>query len=371
MSESFDPRGGSAIGARQLLDRAAAADLRAPRTLAAAIDDVFLPAEARLDDRTRAALAILLGALASTVEGEIREHGARLLTTRGEVALGARLATSGLPVIARLAGAGLLRDPDFLSECLARVRVELTAAAIPVQAPDDPDTPSLLVRLARSPDRVVAIAATAVLGGESHRRAADERGVLAGTGLPAELHHRLVWWVAAAIRERDVVAAGEALPALDRALAEAAMRNLAAHDEGERLEGAAMRLAAAIGAQTDELPALIVESLRDRRVALFIALVANALGVSYELVRELVLDPAGDRLWLVLRALDTPRDAIAEIGYLLSEADPRRDVEAFADTLDAVASVEPEAARSAVAPLRLHPDFRAALLALDTAEAAR
>jgi hypothetical protein len=176
-----------------------------------------------------------------------------------------------------------------------------------------------------------------------------------------------VWWVAAATRERALADEAEA-PGLDRALAEAAIRNLAAHDEGARLEALAMRLAAALALEADELPPLLLEALRDRRLTLFVALLADALGVAYELVRELVLDPGGERLWLVLRALELPRDAVAEIGYRLSEADPRRDVEAFADQLEAIASVAPEAARAAVAPLRLHPDYRAALRALGAAE---
>ena len=132
-----------------------------------------------------------------------------------------------------------------------------------------------------------------------------------------------------------------------------------------------MRLAGAIKAQPDELPPLLIEALHDARLTLFIALIAHALGVAYELIRELVLELEGERLWLVLRALDLPRPAIAEIGYLLAEAEPRRDVEAFADLLDAIASIDPAAARRAIAPLTLHPDYRAALLALGAAEGKR
>lgn len=366
-----DPRDGLTIGARKLLDRAAGADARGARALVAAIDDVFLPADARLDDRTRAALAILLSGLTATVEGEIREHGAKLLTQRGEGALAALLTSDAPPAIERLAGAGLLRDPDFLGECLARVRLELLARAIPAQAPDHPDVPSLIVRLVRSPDRVVAIAAQAVLAGESHRRAAQDGGALAGTGLPAELHQRLVWWVAAAIRERHLSTAVDRAGALDRALAEAAMRNLAAHDEGERLEGATMRLAVAIDARPDELPTLLVDAMRDRRVAVFTALLATALGIAFAPARDIVLDPDGDRLWLVLRALDMPRETVAEIGYLLCEADPRRDLEDFADTLDSITSIDPDIARGAIAPLRLPSDFRAAVVALDSTRTRR
>jgi hypothetical protein len=98
---------------------------------------------------------------------------------------------------------------------------------------------------------------------------------------------------------------------------------------------------------------------------LFIALLGHALGVPYALARDLVLDPAGERLWLALRALEIGREGVAQIGYALSEADPRRDLEKFADTLDTIAGIAPAEARAALAPLKLDPDYRAALIALE------
>lgn len=350
--------------ARVLIARAEGADARGAAALKAAIDDVMLAPDARLDDRTRAGLSALIEALVATLADELAERGAKLLTSRGQAALGDALIDGRDGITARLAAAGLLRDVDLLGEVIARVRVEQIGAALPVEGPGEASGASLLARLVQSPDRVVASAASALLAGESHRRAPADGAPLGGTGLPSELHQRLLWWVAAALRERALPEADGDTAALDRAVAESALRNIAAHDDSDRVEAAAMRLAAAIDAQADELPALLDEALRDRRLALFAALLAHALGVKYEMARDMVLDPSGDRLWLVLRALEMPRPAIARVGYLLSEADPRRDVEAFADLLDVIVSVDPEAARLAVEPLRLHPDYRAAMLAL-------
>ena len=357
-----DMRDGATIGAKKLLARAAGADVRAFRGLMIAIDDFFLPEEARLDERSRSALALLMRGLVDTVEAEIREHGARLLGARGEGDLAAAL-TEAEPVLARLAQSGLLRDPELMAELMARVRQELIGNALPMHAPDDPERPSLINRFVQHPDRVVVAGAMAVLIAESRRRASPETGQFHQTELPAELHHRLVWWVAAALRER--VADPEAdSDALDRALSEAAQRSLAAYDEGERLEAAAMRFAGAIDAQAAELPQLLVESLGDRRIVLFIALLAHATRMGFSLARDIVVDPAGDRLWLALRALELDRDTVAKIGYALCEADPRRDLESFADTLDAIAAIDGAEARKALAPMRLDPDYRAAVQAL-------
>ena len=355
-----EPRDGPAIGAGKLLARAAAAEVRAYRGLTVAIDDFFLPEDARLDERTRSGLSTLLRGLVETVEGEVREHAVRLLHGRGESALVIAL-NDPSSIFARLWQSGLLRDPDLMAELVSRVRQELMGLALPMHASDDPERPSLINRLVQHPDRVVAAGAMAVLIAESRRRGSPDAGQFTRTDLPAELHHRLVWWVAAGLRER----VGEGGDALDRALSESAQRSLAAYDEGDRLEATAMRFAAAIDAQPQELPGLLVESLSDRRIVLFIALLGHALGVTYALARDIVLDSAADRLWLALRALELGREPVAQIGYALCEADPRRDLEAFADMLDSITAVSAQAAREALAPLKLHPDYRAAVVALE------
>jgi hypothetical protein len=358
---------GATDGATRLLARAAAAESRAHDGLSVAIDDFFLSDAARLDERTRASLALLLRALIESVEAEIREHGARLLSGRGETRLAASILRTEASVFERLFDSGLLRDSALMAELIARVRQDAIGAALPMHAPDDPERPSLINRFVQHPDRGLAAGAMAVLIAESRRRGGPDVAQLTHTDLPAELHHRLVWWVAAALRERVGETADGSLPVLDRALSDAAQRSLAAYDEGERLEAAALRFAASIDAQPDAFPQLLVEALSDRRIVLFIALLSHALGVRYEIGREIVLDSAADRLWLALRALELGRERVAQIGFALCEADPRRDVEHFADMLDAIAAIPGEAAREVIAPLRLDPDYRASVLALEQA----
>lgn len=354
---------GARWGADQLRARAAAADARAGLRLARAIDDFNLPDDARLDDRLRAALRATLAALAAAVEGALRQHAARLLVARNAAGLAERLGAAHAPVLDQLRMAGMWRDPELLRELIARARQDLLSEALPVTGPDHPDTPSLLARLSGHPDGLIATAATAVLTAAGRRRATPVDPCVQ-TDLPAELHHRLIWSVAAALRLQAGAGTATDTALLDHALTEAALRNLAAHDEGDRVEAAAMRLAAAYGANADELPPLLVESLGDGRLALFIALLATALGQEYAAMRDVVLDPGGERLWLVLRALELRRDSIARIGLALGEGDTARDLDAFADALDAIAAIPADAARAALAPMMLHPDYRAAIHAL-------
>jgi hypothetical protein len=225
---------------------------------------------------------------------------------------------------------------------------------LPSGSPDESGA-NLLARLTTSADSQVAAAALALMTAEGRRRTFLDTGRLTHTELPAELHHRLVWWVAAAIREQ--LTGAEA----DRALTEAAQRALGVHDEGDRVEGAAMRLAAAIDAQPGELAALLTHALGDRNAALFIALLALPLRLEFAVARHVMLTRS-EPLWLALRAIDLDRATIAQIGLALS-----KDVEAFADQLDAVAAVTPTEARATLAPLALPGDFRAAIAALAAA----
>jgi hypothetical protein len=338
MSDAAAPPTAAARAARAR----ALADLR----LRGAIDDLHLVDDARLDERSRLALATLLDQTVAALEVELRRQAARLLAARGGTrAAEALLAGSG--AAARLTAAGLLRDEGLAEALIAAARHRLLADALPT-AVGGPDEPSLLVRLAAVPDRVVAGAARALL-------AAEARG---GAVLPAEVQHRLIWWVAAAIRPRRVD------PDADRAIAEAALRTLGAHDEGDGAGAVAMRLAAAIDARPDELAPLLTEALGDRRLSLFVGVLAHAVGLDYEEAEALVLEPEGERLWLALRAARLDRATIARVALALSDADPRRDIEAFADELDRIAAVDPAEARVALAPETLGRDFRAAIRAL-------
>lgn len=299
---------------------------------------VFPPDAARLDDETRADV----GALIVAFVGDIL----RALCDRMAIARIDAEAVAG-----RLARAGMLRDADLIAEVIDRARQAQIAARLPLIAREG--EASLLVRLSDCPDAQVASAATALLQAESRRRAGT-----AGTELPAEIHHRMVWWVAAAVRE---TIGG---PDTDRVIAEAAFAVLGAHDEGESVEARALRLAAAIDARPDELSELLVAALGDTRLVLFIAVLARATGTRFDEVRQAVLDPAGDRLWMLLRGQGTARSVVAEIAVTLAAADRRRDLQGLADAIDTAFAIDTDAARMAVATLRIPRDFRRARNAL-------
>jgi hypothetical protein len=333
------------------------ADRQVDARLSTIVDDLFLPTQARLDDRTRAAIGGLLETTVATLERDLCAHAGRLLTLSGLPEAAARVTARDGAVLARLTRSGLLRDPAIMAEFVAQARIDLIdASLIANRRPGSAAT--LLPRLAESGDGVVRRRAIAYLVADSRRRtpAAERRAEL-----PFELQQRMTWWIAAVLRERLDGSGGVEG---DRALAEAAQRSVAAHEDAERVETSALHLAGAIDAHAGERAGLMLDTLREGRLALFVALLAHGLGVEAGEARAVVLDAEGDRLWLALRALALDRAAIARIGWTLCEGDRTRDVERLPDALDRVAPLSPAEAATAIAPLALQAEFRSAVRAL-------
>jgi hypothetical protein len=360
--DSNGETGPLAHDAAPLLARAANADRRADARLRKAVEDFFLGSDDRLDDRARAALNVRLGAILRSIEQELRDHASPHLLSNGHEPKD----VFGAPGTAaqRLVHSGLLRDRKLIAELLSQVQQELLEEGLRSNRPPGA-APGLLVRLIASADTTVASTASAFQFASVSRADPD---AMPARELPELVHRQLVWDLAAATRAG---ATSGAVPqgVIDEALQSASRRMLATHDETTRLDDAAMRLAGALIRFPDEIENHLVGAVEDGELALFGALLSKSLSVDFDEARLIVLDPDGDRLWVGLRALDVDRATIARIGLALGDADPRRDIEAFADEIDAIAAVPSDRAKEALAPLMLERDFRAALSDLRRADA--
>lgn len=307
----------------------------------AAIADFFVEDDDRLDDRTRARMRALLAGSVEAIEQAIVAHAAR------------QASIEALPgTYRRLNDSGLLRDHRLGAYLVGAVRLDLMGEALAAGVPQA-DRSDLLVRLCSVRDGVVASAASALLAAVNRARSD------AGEAMPPAVQAQLVWWVAAALQERS--------PGVEaaRALAEAAARCLDAHDPAATTRALAHKLVAAIDPRPEEIGGLLIESLTDARPLLFVAALARSAQVPAADALAMTIDPhAEERLWCVLRALDLDRPTIARIGLLLCEADPRRDLEAFAERLDQIMAIDRAEAANAIAVLRLPAEFRDAQRAL-------
>ncbi|WP_335310755.1 DUF2336 domain-containing protein [Sphingomonas phyllosphaerae] len=340
----------------RLASYAADAERAAEQRLLVAVEDIFLSQPGRLDDRTRAATLRLAEATIGATEQHLCADAARALTAAGRREAAAVLGSNRSLAWPRLLDAGLMRDTDLIGALIAQARVDLLDESLAAhRAPDaGPTLVTMLIERGNAAQRAAASAYLLVDG--MRRMGVDGRHAV----LPPAAQARIVWWVAAALRERLGAQGGAAA---DAALCEAAQQRIARATE-EQMSDVAARLVRALSPSVAERGHFMIRALESARTPLFAALLAESIGIDAEAALTLVLDSTSDRLWLALRAAGLDRDAIARAGFLLSEADRERDLTMLIEVLDPLAALDPEMAAAAIATLRLPGDFRAAVHAL-------
>ncbi len=317
----------------------------AARRRSVAMDDVFLPDRLRLTEQQRTIVRALLDKTVRAVEDELR--AALAPTFEHEDALHAAL-SSGHVEIARplLADSSALRDLDLLALLLRRAEEHRLFLASGGAA-------TLLLDLVGDADEAVAGAAMAVLVAQSRRFDRFQEPALARTELPADLQHRLVWTVAAALRLYMTGRHAIAPAAADAALSDAALRLLGTYDEGDTLEARALRLVGAIEQAARLDSRFVARALLDGSLSLFIASLSVATGLQPAPVSELLLGE-GDGAVLLLRASGVTREDAAAILFRLGG-----DVEARLDRFDVTG---PDDAREKLLLWRSDPAYRSAIV---------
>lgn len=358
-AEARDTRVEGQAAAAALLARVRVATRAAERIVAARVTDFFIPAEARLDDRTHALVAAMLTGAVDAVEAAIRTAVMSRARALGRNHVAERIAAME-PALGTLYATGLLNEPPLMAELIRRARETVLAQALPGRASDDPDRPSLLARLTADDDPAIAAAAVGLLDALQERRLLAAAAPVAD--LPAEICHRLAWQVAAALRRT----AGPDTETIDPLLPAAVRSVLGGHDEGRHAEAAASRLAMLLPVDGDAGASLLIDALDDRQLLLFLALLAHRMGIAIEPMRAVLDDAGPDRLWVALRAAALDRADRVRIGAAFASA-WRLDDAALVDAIDAIDAVSVQEARDALAAMTLDPVYRAAVERLEDA----
>jgi len=362
-----DSADGSWSSADRLLADAARAAAGASARLKTARIDLFVVADSRLSDQQRIAMARILSGLVTAVEDEFRRRLVELLdeavTPELVAALGTARVEIAVPILDR---ARLLHNDELVAILLRRADEHRLASALRgVDEAAGGERAGLIDRLLGHPGEGVAAAAMALLIAESRRFDRFGDPILARTDLPAEMQHRLVWWVAAALRDYMVDRHAIAPAAADRPIVAAAMAILAGYDEGETLEGRAFALANRLqpGDALDDR--LLADAVAEGRLALFAAALSLRAGVEGTAAWDSIADQSGSRLAVLLRAIECQRDIAAGIMFRLADAHCRPDDE-IAAHIDAFEQLDRDRAREALRPWRLDSDYRRAIAALAT-----
>jgi uncharacterized protein (DUF2336 family) len=256
----------------------------AARRRASVTSDLFLPEPLRLTERERLIARDLLARLVRTIEDELR--AALRGRFAGHEALDAALASAHVEIAGPLFdGTAALRDPDLVSLLLRRAEEHRLFRA----APNRTDR---LQALIADRDPAIGSDAMAVLVARSRRLDRFQEPVLARTELPADLQHRFVWTVAAALRTYLIEGHEIEPAAADTALAEAAGGLIAGYDEGDALEARCTRLAHRLHGQGRLDGGAIAAFLLEGTLPLFLAGLSAATGIAYDAVWDIVCDPS-------------------------------------------------------------------------------
>lgn len=337
--------------------------LRARREVAAS--DLFLPLDGRLRDDDRATIAGLLTALVATVERALRLHLAVAFADRPMLA--ESLVSSRIPIAwSILERAGALRDAALVAtlarraeeaRLIARLRAAFTRAL-----ELDPDlTADPIGALAGDADADVAAAATRLAAASQSRRDPQGAPVPGAAELPAEVQHRLVWRVAAALRDY-IVASQTVEPGLiDPPIAAAVMAVLAGYDEGQTLAALAQALARALHAADRLGDAPIVAALAAGEPGFAAAALGVRGGIGFDAAWDMMVDPDPARLLLLCRAAGMTPEHAADLMLRLATGE---DDEALADRIDAYDTMPPHRASAALSLWRIDPAYLESIAAL-------
>ena len=328
---------------------------------AVAATDLLLPDQARLTEWQRLTAAALLTRLVHGIEDELRVRLAARF--EGHDAVHAAFSSARVPIaLPILERAGVLRDGDLGNVLVRRVEEHrFWKAHAPAEGAD------FLFELVRDSDPEVAAEAMELVIARSRRFDRFQEPDMGQVDLPAELQHKLVWLIAAALRHYIVQQHG--LAAVDGIIEEEASALIAGHDEGAILEARAMRLARRLHRSGRLDGEALVRILSEGMLPLFIAGLATLAALEHNAAWEVIADPRGRGPAILLRAAGLTREDAARILLLANSHGPLvsgAEEGATAAQLDLFDSLDPASADEVLRLWRADPGYRAAVARVST-----
>jgi uncharacterized protein (DUF2336 family) len=328
---------------------------------AVAATDLLLPDQARLSEWQRLTAASLLTRLIGSIEDDLRARLAQRFAANE--ALHAALASAhvaiALPILER---AGVLRDAELTTILVRRVEEHrFWKAGVPAGRDD------FLFQLVRDADENLAAEAMELVIARSRRFDRFQEPVLGHVELPAELQHKLVWMVAAALRH--YIVQHHRAAQVDAAVEEAASAVIGGYDEGESLESAALQLARRLH-QTGRLDgAVLARIIGDGMLPFFLAGVAALCAIDLAAAWEVISDPRGRGPALLLRAAGIERAEAAAVLLALNARGPllaAHEGDATAAQLDLYDTLDRASAQEVLRLWQAHPAYRASVARIST-----
>lgn len=303
---------------------------QARRRLMENITDLFISDDGRLSEHERALMQDILGKLIGSVETDLRRELSESLVKTGiDLPELARMLANDEIEIARplLEESKLLRNEDLVD--IVRMRTDEHRISIAVREEVSEDVADALVEygnedvietLLRNADAAISERAMAYVVAESRRVDRFQEPLVLREDLPPELAYRMYWWVSAALR-KQIVTEFEVDPSvLDQALHRAAKNVLVDQQKGGGVYVQAQRLVRRMAETGDLTVQFLVNSLRQRKIAVFVAGLAELGNVDFRTAWRIFSDSGGESLAILARAIGIDRNQFTSIFLLIAQA---------------------------------------------------
>lgn len=306
--------------------------LRSRQILAENVLDLAISPEGRLSDRERALTDQVLTRLVKDMELQVRQQLAVKLSTSisAPAELIDMLAKDEISVAAPLLkNSKLLRDTTLIEIIQLRTREHqlcitlreslttmVTDALVEVAEPD------VLEAMIRNPNAAISAAAMAHLVAESRRFDQFQEPLLSRSDLPANLAHKMFWWVSVKLRKKILKEFNIAEHDLDAALESSTLDVIAdtARQGENNAAETAKDLAQALN-DSDQLPvSTLIDLLRKQRIQAFCAGISCLAGISFASVNRIVLDNDIAPFAVLCKAIDISEAHFSTMALLLLES---------------------------------------------------
>lgn len=297
---------------------------RGRRQLFSNISDLFLTDDNRLSEREHALVTSILTKLLAEIETTLRQNLAEELAELTDVPhdLISLLANDEIDVARPiLFKSHLLEEPDLIEIIQNRSKEHLLVIA----ERDDisPTISELLINygdedvvshLIENGDAQISRESMEYLVEESKRIDRFQEPLIARHDIPADLAHKMFWWVSAALRrhilqnfEIDELQLNEKIIA--------AAKTEYTYDVAANTSHAD-KLIAELAARKELTDRFLVQTLRGKQVRLFITGLAYKASLPYLTISRFIYDPNAEALAVILRALEFDRNAFSAIFLL-------------------------------------------------------
>ncbi len=348
-------------------------------TLAETITDLFSEKGEFLSDWEREAMSAMLHAVVGDIEQALRRAFRERLKALPGCApdLLARVADDR----AEVAYPVLTQSPTLHAEELVevvrhraleqRLGLALRAAASrraeeEAAATAEPGVAEALMRSAG--ERVAKAAATYVLD-RSKEAESRKDPVVRRSELSPDLAKRMFLWVSAALRRHLIDHLGLDEDTVDEMMERVVAEQIRGIGEAPPPTGAE-RLADVLAEEGLIDHDLLLRTVTEGEIGLFVALFARTTGLRARLVRRILFEPGGEGLAIACKAIGVGREIFARVFAASRSARLQRDAMTRIETTRAVAFYDLlglESAQRVVRKWRLSPDYAAAIRELQMA----